>query len=198
MIGDVVHSSGPPRRRGRSRRFHTSRSTRTFCVLAATGLFGLLQSGLFVSTPRDGFWSCVVGGALIGVCLWFIWRCGASAGVHLGASELRVEELFHSWVLSPDRVLRVGTPRGLEITTPVRTIGVFGLSGSLIADWTGNASVRRAGAAVRQWAETTPVSGDGGVERISVRHALLHLLVAEVATVGTYALGQLAKALGVV
>ncbi|WP_109774257.1 hypothetical protein [Quadrisphaera granulorum] len=191
----MAHSSGPLRRR-RARRFHTSRSTRAFSVLGTAGMFAFMQWSLFTSTPRDGFWTCLVAAAPGGALLWFIWRCGASAGINLGSRKLRVEQLFHSRVLTPDRVRAVRDERGLAIRTPARTIGVFGLSGSLIADWTGNTSVRRAGAAVREWVETTPVSGDGGVERVSVRRALLTLVAAEVVAVGTYALGQLAVAVG--
>lgn len=195
MIGGVTHSSGTLRRR-RTHRFHTSRSTRAFSVVATVGLFAGFQWVAFDVAPEAGVVDGLVAAVVSGAFMWFVWRCGASAGVHLGSGELRVEQLFHSWVLSPDRVRAVEDERGLAIRTPARTIGVFGLSGSLIADWTGNTSVRRAGAAAREWVETAPVSGDGGVERISVRRALVTLVAVEVVALGTYALGQLAVTLG--
>ncbi|WP_146211152.1 hypothetical protein [Quadrisphaera granulorum] len=191
----MAHISRPLRRR-RARRFHTSRSASAASVALTVGGFVALQWLLLDVTPEAGVADGVVGATVAGALLWFTWRCGARAGLHLGRAELRVEQLVHSWVLSPDRVVRVSLDRGLNVVTSTRSITVFGLPSWRSPDWSGGSTVRRAAKAVRDWRETTPVSDGGGVERWSVRWALRDLVVVETAMVGVYALGQLAVALG--
>ena len=164
-------------RRGRpepGRSFY-SRSTRAFGITLCSGLF-LFGQYVLASVDSPGG----VSDTLFGVCIfasltWFIWRCAVSPGIYLSETTLRVEQIFCSWVLSRDRIREVSASRGLDLVTPLRTIGVFGLSGSLLADWSGNTSVRRAARAVKAWAEAA-VIGPAGVERVNFRRALFELL----------------------
>lgn len=160
---------------------YSSRSTRIFGIAGALGLFVLGQAGLQSSVPQFGFGDALFGSVVLALITAIIWRAGISAGVFIGGDVLRVEQLTHSWIIPRRRVRRAvaasSGARGLVLVTADREIDVYGLSGSLLATWSGNTSVLRAAAAINDWAGTAGVGEAGTIERRAFRRVMRDIAV---------------------